>query len=281
MTAAVWPAPAKINLFLHIIRQREDGYHELQTVFQLLDFCDALSFSITDHASILHTQPLAGVDDDSELCLRAARLLQQTCHVDRGVEITLEKRIPQGAGLGGGSSDAATTLLALNRLWNAGLNQDQLVALGLQLGADVPVFLRGQTAWAEGVGENLTPIELEPCWYVVILPNTQVSTADIFSDPELTRGSPPITIRAFREGRAGNDLERVVRQRYPQVDQALQWLQSFGDPSMTGSGAGVFLPVTSRSLGEEILNQCPDKWAGFVAAGLSQSPLVDRLAQES
>ncbi len=281
MTAAVWPAPAKINLFLHIIRQREDGYHELQTVFQLLDFCDALSFSITDSPVIRHTQPLAGVDDDSELCLRAARLLQQTCHVDRGVEITLEKRIPQGAGLGGGSSDAATTLLALNRLWNAGLNQDQLVALGLQLGADVPVFLRGQTAWAEGVGENLTPIELEPGWYVVILPDTQVSTADIFSDPELTRGSPPITIRAFREGRAGNDLERVVRQRYPQVDQALQWLQSFGDPSMTGSGAGVFLPVTSHSLGEEILKQCPDKWAGFVTAGLSQSPLVDRLAQES
>ncbi|MEE8388119.1 MAG: 4-(cytidine 5'-diphospho)-2-C-methyl-D-erythritol kinase [Acidiferrobacterales bacterium] len=281
MSGASWPAPAKINLFLHINRQREDGYHELQTVFQFLDFGDELSFSITDDPAIRHSQPPAGIDKHNELCRRAARLLQQTCNIEQGVEITLTKRIPQGGGLGGGSSDAATTLQALNRLWGVSLSRDELIVLGLQLGADVPVFLRGQTAWAEGVGEKLTPIELEPSWYVVISPDVQVATADIFAHPELTRDSPPITIRAFREGRVRNDLEPVVRKLYPQVDKALRWLQSFGNPRMTGSGAGVFLPVADRVQGEEVLAQCPGEWAGFVARGLTQSPLVERLAQES
>lgn len=285
MKRAGWPAPAKINLFLHINRQRENGYHELQTVFQFLDFYDELSFSITDDPAIRHSQPLVGIDKHNELCRRAARLLQQTCNIEQGVEITLTKRIPQGGGLGGGSSDAATTLQALNRLWGVGLSRDELNTLGLQLGADVPVFLCGQTAWAEGVGEKLTPIEMEPSWYVVISPDVQVATADIFAHPELTRDSPPITIRAFREGRVRNDLEPVVRKLYPQVDKALRWLQSFGDLKMTGrmtgTGACVFLPVASRVQGEEVLAQCPSEWIGFVARGLTQSPLVERLAQES
>ncbi len=285
MSGQGWPAPAKINLFLHINRQREDGYHELQTVFQFLDFCDELSFSITDDPAIRHSQLPVGIDNDNELCQRAAILLQQTCNIERGVEITLTKRIPQGGGLGGGSSDAATTLQALNRLWGVNLSRDKLNTLGLRLGADVPVFLRGQTAWAEGIGEKLTPIDLEPSWYIVISPDVQVATADIFAHPELTRDSPPITIRAFRQGQVRNDLELVVRKLYPQVDEALRWLQTFGDlkvtARMTGSGACVFLAVTSREQGEEVLAQCPSEWAGFVARGLNQSPLVERLAQES
>ncbi len=285
MSGQGWPAPAKINLFLHINRQREDGYHELQTVFQFLDFCDELSFSITDDPAIRHLQLPVGIDNDNELCQRAAILLQQTCNIERGVEITLTKRIPQGGGLGGGSSDAATTLQALNRLWGVNLSRDKLNTLGLRLGADVPVFLRGQTAWAEGIGEKLTPIDLEPSWYIVISPDVQVATADIFAHPELTRDSPPITIRAFRQGQVRNDLELVVRKLYPQVDEALRWLQTFGDlkvtARMTGSGACVFLAVTSREQGEEVLAQCPSEWAGFVARGLNQSPLVERLAQES
>ncbi|MEE8482018.1 MAG: 4-(cytidine 5'-diphospho)-2-C-methyl-D-erythritol kinase [Acidiferrobacterales bacterium] len=279
--AASWPAPAKINLFLRITGQREDGYHELQTVYQLLDYCDELSFAVTGDPDIRHTQPVAGVDSKNELCLRAARLLQKVGNISRGVEITLNKRIPMGGGFGGGSSNAATTLLALNRLWGVDLGQFELAQLALQLGADVPVFLGGQTAWAEGVGEELTPIEVKKSWYVVICPNVRVSTAEIFSRPELTRDSPPITIRAFREGWSKNDLETIVRRLYPQVDQALQWLQSFGNPRMTGSGAGVFLSVASREQAENVLDNCPSDLTGFVAAGLNQSPLVGRLAQEN
>lgn len=281
MSGASWPAPAKINLFLHINRRREDGYHELQTVFRFLDLHDDLTFRVTDDRAVVHTDPPVGIDSEKELCLRAARLLQQTCHIDKGVEITLYKHIPQGGGLGGGSSDAATTLLVLNRLWGANLSQDELAVLGLQLGADVPVFIFGESAWAEGVGEKLTAIKLDPAWYVVIVPDTRVATADIFARPELTRDSPPITIRAFREGWSKNDLETIVRRLYPQVDQALQWLQSFGNPRMTGSGAGVFLSVASREQAENVLDRCPNGLTGFVAAGLNQSPLVGRLAQES
>jgi len=285
MSAARWPAPAKINLFLHINRQREDGYHELQTIFRFIDLYDELTFRVTDDRAIAHTDPPAGIDSEKELCLRAARLLQQTCQINKGVQITLHKRIPEGGGLGGGSSDAATTLLALNRLWGANLSRERLAALGLQLGADVPVFLFGKSTWAEGVGEKLTAIKLDPAWYVVIAPETRVTTADIFTHPELTRDSPPITIRAFREGRVGtqlrNDLEPVVRKLYPLVDQALRWLSQFGPSRMSGSGACVFLAVASRAQGEKILSQCPGDWSGFVVQGLDQSPLVERLAQES
>ncbi len=280
MSGASWPAPAKINLFLHINRRREDGYHELQTVFRFLDLHDDLTFRVSDDGAVVHTDPPVGIDSEKELCLRAARLLQQTCHIDKGVEITLYKHIPQGGGLGGGSSDAATTLLVLNRLWGANLSQDELAVLGLQLGADVPVFIFGESAWAEGVGEKLTAIKLDPAWYVVIVPDARVATADIFARPELTRDSPPITIRAFRDGQLRNDLEPVVRKLYPVVDQALKWLSQYGQPRMSGSGACVFLPVASRMQGQEILAQRQKGFSGFVAQGLNQSPLVDRLAQE-
>ena len=280
MSAAIWPAPAKINLFLHINRQRADGYHELQTVFRFLDLCDELSFRITDDTTIKHSHPPAGIEADKELCLRAARLLQQTCQINKGVEITLRKHIPEGGGLGGGSSDAATTLLVLNRLWGANLSPQQLTEPGLQLGADVPVFLFGKSAWAEGLGEKLTGIELDPAWYVIIAPAARVATAEIFAHPELTRDSPPITIRAFREGRVSNDLEPVVRKLYPPVDQALRWLSEHGQPRMSGSGACVFVAVASRAQGEQILSQCPSDYSGFVVRGLDQSPLMQRLAEE-
>ena len=281
MSEESWPAPAKLNLFLHVTGRRVDGYHELQTVFVFLDYCDELSFRITRDGNLSHTQPIAGVDEESELCLRAARLLQQHTGTRLGAEITINKRIPSGGGLGGGSSDAATTLVALNRLWGTGLSNGDLVPLGLQVGADVPVFVQGQAAWAEGVGDRLTALEVEERWYLVICPQIHVSTAEIFARPELTRDSPPITIRAFREGRGRNDLEPVVRDIYPPVDAALIWLEAFGDPRMTGSGGCVFLPVADEAQGENILAQRPEGVSGFVGRGLNRSPLVERLEREA
>ncbi len=281
MSEESWPAPAKLNLFLHVTGRRVDGYHELQTVFVFLDYCDELSFRITRDGNLSHTRPVAGVDEESELCLRAARLLQQHTGTRLGAEITINKRIPSGGGLGGGSSDAATTLVALNRLWGTGLSNGDLVPLGLQVGADVPVFVQGQAAWAEGVGDRLTALEVEERWYLVICPQIHVSTAEIFARPELTRDSPPITIRAFREGRGRNDLEPVVRDIYPPVDAALIWLEAFGDPRMTGSGGCVFLPVADEAQGENILAQRPEGVSGFVGRGLNRSPLVERLEREA
>lgn len=281
MSAQPWPAPAKLNLFLHITGRRSDGYHELQTVFQFLDYGDDLEFRVTDNGVIRQTRPIPGVAEEVDLCLRAARLLQQQSRASPGADITVQKRLPAGGGLGGGSSDAATTLVALNRLWGLGLSVDQLAVLGLQLGADVPVFVRGHAAWAEGVGDDLTPVTVDAPWYVVICPQVHVSTAEIFGRPELTRDSPPITIRAFREGQGRNDLEPVVRTLYPSVDNALSWLAAFGDPRMTGSGSCLFLPVADRVSGEEILAQRPDKCDGFVARGLNRSPLAERLELEA
>ncbi|KPK10521.1 MAG: hypothetical protein AMJ68_08965 [Acidithiobacillales bacterium SG8_45] len=280
MSVQPWPAPAKLNLFLHITGRRSDGYHELQTLFQFLDYGDDLEFRVTDNGVIRQTRPIPGVAEEVDLCLRAARLLQQQSGASPGADITVHKRLPAGGGLGGGSSDAATTLVALNRLWGLGLSVDQLAVLGLQLGADVPVFVRGHAAWAEGVGDDLTPVTVDESWCVVICPQVHVSTAEIFGRPELTRDSPPITIRAFREGQGRNDLEPVVRTLYPSVDNALSWLAAFGDPRMTGSGSCLFLPVADRVSGEEILAQRPDKCDGFVARGLNRSPLVERLELE-
>jgi 4-diphosphocytidyl-2-C-methyl-D-erythritol kinase len=281
MSVQPWPAPAKLNLFLHVTGRRGDGYHELQTLFQFLDYGDELAFRVTDNGVIRQTRPIPGVADDVDLSRRAASLLQQYSGTSLGVDITLSKRLPTGGGLGGGSSDAATTLVALNRLWGAGLSMEQLAELGLRLGADVPVFVRGHAAWAEGVGEKLTPVTVDESWYVVICPQVHVSTAEIFSHPELTRDSPPITIRAFREGQGRNDLEPVVRTLYPSVDSARSWLAAFGDPRMTGSGSCLFLPVADRDSGETILTQRPEGCTGFVARGLNQSPLVERLEREA
>ena len=269
-----WPAPAKLNLFLHVTGRRADGYHTLQTVFQFLDYSDELEFTATNDGGIARLTTVPGVPEDRDLAVRAARLLQETAGSRRGVQINLAKRIPTGGGLGGGSSDAATTLLALNELWGANLSRMELAALGLKLGADVPVFVRGQAAWAEGIGEILTPLEPEEAWYLVVVPPVHVSTAQVFADPELTRYSPPLTIRDFHEGRGlRNDLEPVVRSRYPEVDRAMRLLAEFGEPRMSGSGGCVFLKVTGADRGRQILERIPKPFSGFVARGMNRHPL--------
>jgi len=277
-TTASWPAPAKLNLFLHVTGRRPDGYHTLQTLFQFLDVGDDLRFDVTRDGHIARANSLPGVPEDRDLCVRAARLLQAASGSTQGAIIHLDKRLPLGGGLGGGSSDAATTLLALNELWGCGLAPDALAALGLKLGADVPVFVRGHAAWAEGVGEILTPAEPPERWVVVLTPAVSVSTAQVFAafdrELDLTPYSPAITIRDFHAGRGRNDLEPVVRRLYPEVDNALKWLGNFGDARMTGSGACVFLPVANEATGRAILAQCPAMLAGgFVARGRNVHPL--------
>jgi len=270
----IWPAPAKLNLFLRITGQRADGYHTLQTVFQFLDYGDELEFIVTDGAQIARATPVAGVPEDQDLTVRAARLLQEAASIGQGVEIRLRKRIPTGGGLGGGSSDAATTLLALNELWGTHLPRGELARLGLMLGADVPVFVHGRAAWAEGIGEILTPVEPEEAWYLVLAPPVYVSTAQVFANPELTGYSPPLTIRDFHEGRGlRNDLEAVVRNRYPEVDRAMRWLSQFGEPRMSGSGGCVFLMLADADRGRQILERIPKPFTGFVARGMNRHPL--------
>ncbi|MDH5649036.1 MAG: 4-(cytidine 5'-diphospho)-2-C-methyl-D-erythritol kinase [Gammaproteobacteria bacterium] len=275
----IWPAPAKLNLFLHITGRRQDGYHLLQTVFQFLDFGDRLRFKVTEDGIIRRETPVAGVAEEADLCVRAARLLQQHTGCTLGADIWLDKRLPMGGGLGGGSSDAATTLLALNQLWALGLSRENLAGLALSLGADVPVFVAGHAAWAEGVGEQLTVIDLPERWYVVLAPDVQVSTAQVFRDPELTRNSPPIKIRDFHaclnQGNCRNDLEPVVRKHFPEVGRALDWLAQFGAPGMTGSGACVFLPVADQQAGLDILDKQPPVEAGFVAKGVNRHPILN------
>jgi 4-diphosphocytidyl-2-C-methyl-D-erythritol kinase len=265
-TTASWPAPAKLNLFLHVTGRRPDGYHTLQTLFQFLDVGDELRFDLTHDGHIVRAAELPGVSEAHDLCLRAARLLQIASGTSQGAVIHLDKHLPFGGGLGGGSSDAATTLLALNELWGCGLDSEALAALGLKLGADVPVFVRGHAAWAEGVGEVLTPVEPPERWMVLLVPAVSVSTAQVFAvfdrERDLTPYSPTITIRDFHAGHVRNDLEPVVRRLYPEVDNALKWLANFGDPRMTGSGACVFLPVSDQVAGQEIVSRCPVELAG-------------------
>jgi 4-diphosphocytidyl-2-C-methyl-D-erythritol kinase len=268
-----WSAPAKLNLFLHITGRRPDGYHLLQTVFQFLDYADQLAFNITDNGKVTRMTPLPGVDESDDLTVRAATLLRAETKTEKGVQIHLSKSIPVGGGLGGGSSDAATTLLALNELWDTNLERARLMELGMQLGADVPVFVAGHAAWAEGMGEILTPIELEESWYVVMVPPVQVATQRVFEELDLTPYSSPIKIRDFHAGRVRNDLEAVVRRCYPDVDRALQWLAQFGDARMTGSGACVYLPVKDQSEGTQIVARRPEWLEGFVARGVNIHPL--------
>jgi len=276
-----WPAPAKINLFLHITGRRSDGYHLLQTVFQFLDIGDRLAFDLRNDARIRRLDALPGVDPEQDLVFRAAHLLQDQAGVSCGVDIRLDKHLPLGGGLGGGSSDAATTLVALNRLWETGLTSAQLQQLGLQLGADVPVFIHGKAAWAEGVGESLTDIDPETPWYVVVTPDCHVSTAEIFTVPELKRDCQPITISGFLSGQGGNVCEAVVRRRYPAVATALDRLSEFGSARMSGTGASVFVAVADRQRATDVLRQLsaswPGAWRGFVTQGLNRSPLLDRV----
>ena len=298
MTTQIWLAPAKLNLFLHITGRRADGYHLLQTVFQLLDYGDELSFETTADGSISLATPMPGVDDDENLIVRAARLLQSHTQCFSGAKININKVLPMGGGLGGGSSDAATTLVALNCLWKTSLSVDALASLGLQLGADVPVFVRGQTAWAEGVGENLTPVELPEHWYVVVNPCVHVSNAELFSHPELTRDCAAITIRGFHEG-VGlcNVFQPLVSELYPAVGLALDALSQSAiscnvrtadgeirSPLMTGTGASVFLACDSYAQAQNVLSGLPigqsdrsqfEDAVAFVAKGIDSIYAVE------
>lgn len=269
----VFPAPAKLNLFLHVVGRRPDGYHLLQTAFRLIDYGDDLHFSVRADGVIRHLNPLPGVAADQDLTMRAARLLQQETRSPLGADIGIVKRLPLGGGLGGGSSDAATTLIALNRLWRTGLPRATLQKLALELGADVPLFVFGQNAFAEGIGERLQALRLPPSWYLVLVPELAVSTAEIFSAAELTRNTNAITIAAFSVGQGHNDLESVVCRRYPQVARHLEWLQQYGDARMTGSGACVFCAFDGEVQARQALAQLPADMRGFVARGLERHPL--------
>ncbi len=272
-----YPAPAKLNLFLHVVGRRADGYHLLQSVFRFIDFADELGFSVRDDGLINHLNPIPGVEPESDLCVRAARLLQKHCACPLGADIQINKRLPMGGGLGGGSSDAATTLIALNHLWQTGLNREELQQLGLSLGADVPVFVFGQNAFAEGVGEILSAVELDNPWYVVLIPPVHVSTPDIFRDEGLTRDTEMIRMRDFKSVVNSNDLQTVVCRRYPEVKQCLEWLSDFAPAKMTGSGACVFAEFASEASARNALEKIPDTLSGFVAKGLSQHPLYGLL----
>lgn len=269
-----WPAPAKLNLFLHITHRRADGYHELQTAFQFLDYGDELQFEITDSSEIGLNQSVDGVADEDNLIVRAAKRLQQYSGCSKGAVIHIEKRLPMGGGLGGGSSNAATTLVALNYLWETAVSESELAQLGLELGADVPIFIAGFAAWAEGVGEKLTPISPAEPWYVVVKPDCHVSTAEIFSAMELTRDCEPITISRFLSGEGRNVCEEVVIKRYPAVANALNWLAQYASPRMTGTGACLFAGFENQQQAQQVVENLPSNWQGFVAKGSNRSPLT-------
>lgn len=266
-------APAKLNLFLHVIGRRPDGYHQLQSVFRLLDWGDTLRLALRDDGRVLRRNDVPGVPPDADLTVRAARLLQRATGCPAGVDLEVVKRLPMGGGLGGGSSDAASVLLALNRLWALDLERGALIEIGLQLGADVPFFLFGRDAFVEGIGERFQDIDLPPAHYVVLSPRVQVPTAAIFSAPELTRDSSPIKIADFAAGATRNDLEAVARIRYPEVDLALRWLGNFAPARMTGSGACVFAQMPSREAAQEVVASCPDKWSAWSVKSLQEHPL--------
>lgn len=273
----ILPAPAKLNLFLHITGRRSDGYHLLQTVFVFLDFADEISLTLLPSGVIQRPLGAQNVPEAHDLVVKAARLLQEAAGCDLGVRIAVTKRIPIGGGLGGGSSDAATVLLGLNQLWQCGLAVDELAQLGLRLGADVPVFVYGHAAWAEGVGEILTPIEMPARWYVVLHPQIHVPTAQLFADPLLTRDCPPIKLAAFHAGQGKNVFQPVVEKRYSEVAKASQWLSQYASAQLTGSGSCLFAQVNSKLEGESILQDLPHEWFGFVAQGLAISPLQQKL----
>jgi 4-diphosphocytidyl-2-C-methyl-D-erythritol kinase len=275
------PAPAKLNLFLHVTGRRPDGYHLLQTLFQLVDRADLLHFTTRGDGAIRRTSVVPGVPEDTDLVVRAARLLQSAAGSRScGADIAIDKRLPMGGGLGGGSSDAATTLIVLNHLWKTGLSRAQLMAIGLQLGADVPFFLVGRNAFAEGIGESLTAVETPDCWYLVVEPGVVVPTAAIFSAAELTRDTKPVKITDFSSSQKNfgkNDLQKVAARRFPAVGEVLDWLSNYGDARMTGSGACVFSAFEEESAADDVLARLPARWAGWKARSLQQHPLVELL----
>jgi 4-diphosphocytidyl-2-C-methyl-D-erythritol kinase len=271
-------SPAKLNLFLHITGRQDDGYHTLQTIFQLLDWGDSLQFSSNNSGRIKLSICDLGIGHDENLIVRAARMLQTRCGASHcGADIAVDKQIPAGGGLGGGSSNAATALRVLNHLWGLKLNTKELLTMGTKLGADVPVFVAGTSAWAEGIGEILTPLNLPEYWYLIIQPDCHVSTAKIFSDEQLTRGTSPITLAAFFRGDSRNDCQDIVRSLYPEVDNTLNWLNKFGEAKLTGTGACVFASFETKAEADAVKRQLPDNWTGFVARGINESPVLSSL----
>jgi 4-diphosphocytidyl-2-C-methyl-D-erythritol kinase len=278
MNTIAWPAPAKINLFLHITGRRPDGYHLLQTHFQFLEFGDEVHLEVRDDGLITRESELAGVPPEQDLVVRAAQALKLASGSPLGAAIRVNKRIPMGGGLGGGSSNAATVLCVLDHLWRTRLGVDRLAGIGLALGADVPVFVRGQAAWAEGVGEHLTPLDAEEGWSLVIHPGCEVPTGKIFGDPQLTRHTPPIKIPDLSSIRTHNDCEPVTRRLFPVVDEALGWLEQFAPARMSGTGACIFANFPSQSAATETGQRVPHGWQWFVARRINRSPLLTRLA---
>ncbi len=275
-----WPAPAKLNLCLHIVGRRADGYHLLQTAIQFIDLCDELAFFERPDGVIERVEGDASIPESSDLTIRAARLLAQEAGIDAGVAIALRKQIPMQAGLGGGSSDAATVLVALNRLWGIDFAIERLAQIGLSLGADVPMFVRGHAAWVEGIGEQVALAEYPEASFLVVKPRAAVSTAEIFQAPELTRNSPITTIRAFLAGGGRNDCTSTVRGRYPEIAQALDWMEEFGDARLTGTGACGFVAMPDLMSARAAAARVPAHWTGYAVRGLNRSPLLDRLAYE-
>jgi 4-diphosphocytidyl-2-C-methyl-D-erythritol kinase len=271
--ATLWPAPAKLNLFLHLTGRRADGYHDLQTVFQLLDLADDIDIRVREDGLIERPAGPEGVPPEADLMVRAARALQVATGTRRGADLRVIKRIPMGGGLGGGSSDAATVLVALNEIWKCGVNENDLAAIGVKLGADVPVFVRGRSAWAEGRGERLTPLDLPQRWFALVHPNVHVPTAAVFQAPELTRNSPPITMGGFLQSGGRNDFEPVVRMRYPEVAHALDWLGHLAPARLTGTGSCIFASCASLNEAQDIVTRVPAPWRGWVARGVNVSPL--------
>ncbi|WP_318388897.1 4-(cytidine 5'-diphospho)-2-C-methyl-D-erythritol kinase [Enterobacter sp.] len=274
-----WPSPAKLNLFLYITGQRSDGYHDLQTLFQFLDYGDTIGIKPRTDGVIRLLTPVAGVPDEENLIVRAARLLMQAATerdclpAGSGADLCVEKRLPMGGGLGGGSSNAATVMVALNQLWGCGLSEDELAALGLRLGADVPVFVRGHAAFAEGVGDMLTPVDPPQKWYLVMHPGVSIPTPVIFNDPELPRNTPKRSINTLLNCEFSNDCEVIARKRFRKVDAALSWLLEYAPSRLTGTGACVFAEFDTESFARQVLEQAPDWLNGFVAQGVNLSPL--------
>lgn len=273
-----WPAPAKLNLFLHIVGRRDDGYHLLQTVFQLLDWGDTVRLRVRDDGVVARSGELPGVSAEDDLCVRAARALADFAEAEFGADIALEKRLPIGGGLGGGSSDAATVLVALNELWEIGLGVDELAQIGLRLGADVPVFVRGHSAWGEGVGEQLTPLDLPQQEFVILHPRVSLPTGPLFQASELTRNCAPATISGYLSGiETDNVFTPLVRARHPKVAAALDWLGRYGKACLSGTGSCVFAAVESREAAEAVVAGCPPEFAAYRATGLNRSPLLGAL----
>jgi 4-diphosphocytidyl-2-C-methyl-D-erythritol kinase len=272
-----WPAPAKLNLFLHVTGKRTDGYHDLQTLFQLVELCDSIGIQVREDGRIERAAGPPGVAEDVDLVVRAARALKAASGTSLGATLRVTKRIPMGGGLGGGSSDAATTLIALNHLWHCNFDPERLAELGLALGSDVPVFVLGSSAWAEGRGERLTPVELPERWYVIVHPGVSVATAQVFQAPELTRNSPSITLRAFFQTGGRNDCEAPVRARFPEVAAALEWLGQYAPARLTGTGSCVFASFATAADAERVAARAPERWTSFVARGLNISPVHERL----